>query len=508
MPADPLKEDFNFVNESAHRSTSAFGAGLAVVSGLLPAEPASAHGFGAAYNFPVPPALYQWGAAATLVLSFLLVALFWSAAPGARATSARNIRDNALVRLIRRTLPALRLASLFALGLCIATGFLGSPDPLRNFSSIFFWVIFLLLFTYLLAFIGDAWAALNPFRVLTDITLKRWSRHATGLLAYPQWLASWPALLLYISFIWFELFSHRTPKAVAAFLLAYSFLNILGVILIGSRAWFRHCEFFSVFFRLVALMAPIDYQHTEDGQRRLRLRPPLSGLIHERPTSLATVVFVLAMISTTAIDGLQATQWWVGLFWTDPAGIFTDLAGASPMRMMNTLMPVYIAWETFWLAISPFVYLAAYLLALWLSKLLTGSSRPLRQLARDFSYSLIPIALVYNITHYWTLITTHGMKIFSLISDPFGWRWDLFGTAMKFRAPILPDMGFVWHSQVALILFGHVLSVWVAHQVALRIWPTRMQALVSQLPLLVIMVAFTVFGLWVLAQPLTAILPR
>lgn len=408
-------------------------------------------------------------------------------------------------------MPLLRLLSLLVLILCVVTGFFGSRDPLRNFSPVFFWIIFLLVFTYLLVVIGDAWAALSPFRSLSGLMARVWRGSTQGLFPYPSWLADWPALGLYLGFIWFELFSHATPRTIAAFLLGYSILNLLGVLLIGHRHWFRHCEFFAVFFRLVALMAPIDYRRAEPGgagRGHLRLRLPLSGLIHERPEHVSTVVFVLAMISTTAMDGLQATQWWVGLFWKDPTGVFTQLAGASPMRIMTTLMPVYIAWESFWLLVSPFVYFAAYLGALCLAKLLTGSSRPVMTLAMDFSYSLLPIALVYNITHYWTLISSHGLKIFSLISDPFGWRWNLFGTAMKFRAPILPDMGLVWHSQLTLILLGHILAVWVAHRVALRIWPSRGQAMLSQLPMLVLMVSFTLFGLWILAQPLTAILPR
>ncbi len=476
--------------------------------GLLMPGPSLAHGFGAAYNLPVPLALYNWGAAITLVLSFVLLGLLWSGAPGHARPVGRDISKNRLLRLFRPLMPLLRGLSLLLLLLCIATGFFGSPDPLRNFSPIFFWIIFLLVFSYLIALTGDAWAALNPFDSLSRLLERLRAGSTNGLLRYPRALGDWPALALYLGFIWFELFSHRTPRTLAAFLLAYTLLNLIGVILIGRRHWFRHCEFFSVFFRLIALMGPIDYRRTDAGTRHLRIRPPLAGLIQERPEQLSTVVFVLAMIATTAMDGLQATQWWVGLFWRDPAGIFTALAGASPMRMMQTLMPVYIAWESFWLFVSPFLYFLAYGLALWFSKILTRSSRPLLQLALDFSYSLLPIALVYNITHYWTLITSHGLKILSLISDPFGWRWDLFGTAMKFRAPILPDMGLVWHSQVGLILIGHVLSVWIAHRIAMRIWPSRAQAMLSQVPLLLLMVGFTVFGLWILAQPLTAVLPR
>ena len=240
----------------------------------------------------------------------------------------------------------------------------------------------------------------------------------------------------------------------------------------------------------------------------MRLRWPFSGLLRERPNSLSTVAFALAMLSTTAFDGLRATQWWVWLFWRDTTGWLTALVGRPPISALELLRPWYIRWELFWLLISPFLYLAAYLACLWLAKQLTRSPRPLRELALDFGYSLLPIALVYHATHYSTLLLTQGLKIVSLFSDPFGWGWNLFGSAQLLRAPILPAMGTVWHTQVGLILFGHVLSVCVAHRIALRIWPGRRLALLSQLPMLLLMVAFTVAGLWILAQPLTVELMR
>jgi hypothetical protein len=75
-----------------------------------------------------------------------------------------------------------------------------------------------------------------------------------------------------------------------------------------------------------------------------------------------------------------------------------------------------------------------------------------RELALDFAYSLLPIALVYNVTHYFTLILTQGVMIVSLVSDPFGWGWNLFGTIGHPRSLLLPSMIWVWHGQVALIL--------------------------------------------------------
>ena len=218
---------------------------------------------------------------------------------------------------------------------------------------------------------------------------------------------------------------------------------------------------------LVALLAPFDYRRDETGSTgKLYLRWPLAGLVSERPAHLSTVAFALAMLSTTAFDGLKATQWWVSLFWGDPTGLLTAWAGVPPVNAIAVVRPWFIAWESLWLFASPFLYLGAYLATIWLAKRLTGSQRPMRSLALDFAYALLPIAIVYNVTHYATLILTHGLKIISLASDPFGWRWDLFDTAFEFRAPILPDMGAVWHTQVGLILFGHVVSVWVAHLIA------------------------------------------
>ena len=465
---------------------------------------ASAHGFGRLYNLPVPFWLYGWGAAAALVLSFLLVGLFATSPQTAEPSASRDLSDAGRVRALRRALPLLKAVSVSLLLLCIATALLGNRDPYRNFSMTFFWVVFLLGFTYLTAVLGNFYAALNPWRAMTALL----GRYARGRLHYPAWLGDWPALALYLAFIWFELFGLGRPVPLGQMLLAYTGLNVFGVWLVGSRAWFAHCEFFSVFLRLVALISPLDYRHSESGRGTLHWRRPLSGLVEQRPESISSVVFALAMLSTTAFDGLRATQWWVRLFWHDPTGLVTLLADTRPMLAVASLRPWYIGWETFWLFASPFVYLGAYLACLAFAKRLTRSPRSLRELALDFGYTLLPITLVYHATHYATLMLTQGLKIVSLASDPFGWDLDLFGTALLWRAPILPGMGLVWHTQVGLILLGHIASVAVAHRVALRVFERPRTALLSQLPMLGFMVLLTVAGLWIIAQPLTTEMMR
>lgn len=480
-----------------------------VLAGLLilgwPAL-ASAHGFGALYNLPVPFWLYGWSAAAAVILSFMVACLFLTGAGRAAQPRSIDLSQGRFAAAMRWLRPGLQVVAVLLLGLCMATGFWGNRDPVRNFSMPFFWIIFVLLVPYLTVLLGNFYAVLSPWQALASGVARLRRGFGRGRVAYPAALGDWPALALYLGFIWFELFGHGTPADLAKFLAGYTVLNLIGVWLIGARAWFRHCEFFAVFMRLLAVMAPV---RVVPGDRKpLQLRWPLAGLLQARPDHLSTVVFALAMLSTTAFDGLKATQWWVALFWNDPTGLLTQWAGAEPIRAIPTVQPIYRVWGTLWLLASPFLYFALYLLAVWLAKWLSRSPRSVRQLALDFGYTLLPIAVVYHLTHYATLLLSHGLKVISLASDPFGWRWNLFGTLHSFRAPILPDMGVVWHSQVGLILAGHIISIWVAHRIALGVFETRRQAMLSQLPMLVMMVAFTVAGLWILAQPLTVMLLR
>jgi hypothetical protein len=454
--------------------------GVALVALTFPAA-AAAHGFGSLYNLPVPFWLYAWGAGGALLLSFLVIGYFTRSSQAPRTPLSREFDAPPDAPL------PVKAISVFLLGLCIATALVGNRDPYRNFSMTFFWIVFVLGFTYAAALFGNFWDRINPWRALAG-----WM--SRPLVRYPERLGDWPALALYLGFIWFELFNHGKPVTLGIVLAAYTVLNIVGAWLVGADAWFRHCEFFSVMFRLISRLAP--------ARRRLFAR-----IVEERPERLSTVIFALALLSTTAFDGLKATQWWVGLFWSDH-GIGSWWVDGRPIQAYAVLRPIYIRWETFWLIASPFLYFGLYLAAIALAKRLTRTQRPLRDLALDFGYTLLPIALVYNVTHYSTLILTQGLKIVSLASDPFGWGWNLFGTAGLLRAPILPKMGTVWHTQVALILLGHVVSVYCAHLVALRVFHTRPDALKSQWPMLALMIAFTVAGLWILAQPLTAQLMR
>ncbi len=118
-----------------------------------------------------------------------------------------------------------------------------------------------------------------------------------------------------------------------------------------------------------------------------------------------------------------------------------------------------------------------------------------------YAYALLPIALFYQIAHNLEHLLMEGPKVVAMISDPFGWGWNVFGTA-GWAIPPLVSLDKLWLIQVVLVLVGHVFSLWVAQKTSLRLFGSTKAAFRSQLPMLVGMICFSVFSLWLLKQPM------
>jgi len=198
------------------------------------------------------------------------------------------------------------------------------------------------------------------------------------------------------------------------------------------------------------------------------------------------------MLSSTAFDGFRETIPYFRFYWGYVDEVIRPIFGTDSYRLFGIVA----------LAFSPFIFLFIYLSLIQLAKVIAKSVLPLKDMALKFAFSLIPIAFVYNIAHYFTLIFSEGTKLLSLISDPFGFGWNLFGTANYSNGFIL-GANFIWHAQVVFILIGHIASVYLMHVVALSVFPSEKKAFLSQLPMLILMVLYTMIGLWILSQPIT-----
>ena len=123
----------------------------------------------------------------------------------------------------------------------------------------------------------------------------------------------------------------------------------------------------------------------------------------------------------------------------------------------------------------------------------TGSGRVGRQLA----HAIVPIAAGYVIAHYLTLFVLEGQHTVALLADPLGTGADWLGTGgWTVQAFGLTPAG-VASLQVTVIVIGHVLGTVLAHDRALVLFRAA-TAIVGQVPLLALMVAYTALGLWLL----------
>jgi hypothetical protein len=469
---------------------------LAVTVGVLLAMvplPVAAHAFGMLYTLPVPVWMYLYGAASALVLSFLMIGYFL-ATP---AEANRNFRTTSWKSLhLPRLMHGLRALSVALLFLSMLSGLIGSSNSYSNFNMTFFWIVILLGYTYWTALFGNSYDALNPWRAIIGAVEWYGPRAFAGRRSYPLALAYYPALLLYAALVWLELFGHVQPLSLSVMLIAYTVITLAGAWWWGSGAWFQYCDLFGVFFRVIGKIAPLQW-----SARGFRIRQPFIGLLEEPCAHASLLLFILFMLSSTAFDGMHETDLWMG-FLRDVVSL--SRAVFAPDNAKTLLTVIHFGVPGLALLLSPLLYLGVYVALLALTKRLTSSQIPLRRLCLEFGYSLAPIAFVYNVSHYFTLAVSQGHWIFRLMSDPFGYGWNLFGTRGMFSSLILLDAGPIWHTQVALILTGHIVSVYLSHLVALRLFPSNRTAVVGQFPLLILMVLYTTAGLWILSLPIQA----
>lgn len=462
----------------------------------------SAHMFLQPYTLPVPFWLYLYGSAATLIVSFALVGYF-SGQP-APAASYRAIdllpQSRAAQTAWKWLLRFVRTGALLCLLVTMIAGVVGTDDPRANISMTLFWVAFLLGLTYATAILGDVYALANPWRTLVDLLELLGVNLSRSRVPYPARLGYLPALAFYAALIWLELFVLPRPDSLSIALLVYTGAMFAGAALFGKDVWFTHGDVFSVYFRLVGLMAPIEYGRAGGGGFSIRLRPPFVAACRQPVVHPTLALFVLFMLASTTYDAIHQTFFWASVYWQrllPPLALFWggDMVGAQVA--LTRWYRVYLHAGLFLL---PLLYLLLYVVVLSAARLVTGTRVPLSVLIGQFALTLVPIALVYHATHYATIFTGELPRLIPLAADPFGVGWELF--TVRQRPPSPFDMGFLWHSQVALMLAGHVIGVYLAHKTSVRLFQSARQGVVSQLPMLVLMVAYTCVGLWVLSLPL------
>lgn len=437
------------------------------------------HAGGTAFIQLLPTHLYLVGAAVTVLVSFALVTVV------PRAWFARLPSWRTAVRVRASTSDTwstvASLVSLAAIVALVVAGLIGSRDPLANPLPVFVWAVWWIGFTYVHAVFGDVWSRMNPWIGAYRLA------GPPMVFAYPTWLASWPALGGFVAFAWLELI-HPAPTdpAILAWVVAvYVSLHFAGVMVMGPE-WLRRAETFAVFFRLIAGVSPFARR-----PQALEVTAPTLGLLAVGAPGASGVVFILAVLATVSFDGFSRTYAWLTNIGVNPL----VYPGRTELMAVNTAGLVGL-----FATIS-----LAYVLAVALGARLGRMRQRAGELVRLFALALVPIVCGYHFAHYLPVFLVDVQHALRAASDPFARGWDLFGTGdLHVITSFLSDASRVyaiWHVQVALIVGAHVAGVVLSHALAARLGGTAARTALGQLPLLLLMVGYTLLGLWLLSTP-------
>ena len=432
-----------------------------------------AHGIGGAKDLPIPAEYAMAGAGAALAVSFIVLALAWRKPRFDAATQGRPA-PAWLASLVDSTAFAVVLRVLgFAFFAYVVWAAVAGPDLLLNPT---FGVVYVLLWVGLVPMsllFGPFYKAVSPMRTIHLAFTKLTGGHPDeGIAKLPAWVGLWPAALGLLAFVWLELVypgsTYLSP--VRLWFAAYIAIAIVGAAVFGSE-WLEKADPFEVYSTLVGHLSV--FGRTADGT--LVLRSPLGNLDGVPPwPGLVGVVSVL--FGSTAFDSFKDSNEW--------------LKFTQSVSMSSTVLD-FIALLVFCAVVG--VTFAAATMATGVQE---GFGR--RTLPDRFAHSMVPIIVGYIVAHYLSYFVEVGQQTVVQLSDPLGKGWNLLGTAdwtVSYWLSTHPT--FLAILKVLSVVTGHVLGVIAAHDRAVKLLPKRHQ-LTGQLPLLFVMVFYTVTGLYLL----------
>lgn len=415
--------------------------------------------------------------------------------------------------------------------LAILTGFWGTPAGNRNFGIVFVWIVWwALLMLVFVPFAGRLWCAVCPIPAPGE-WLQRRAFVGTRLTRKLYTLGlKWPKRLNNIwlqnfTFLAVALFSKvvlTTPWVSALVLLSFGLLAVITSLLFERRIFCRYICPVGGFIGLYAQLAPVEVRvkdaavcktHTDkscyNGSAEGYGCP---WLVYPATLDKNTYCGMCTeCLKTCSRDN-------VGIF-ARPFG--ADLASSKGRRMdeayralmMLASAPVYSvvfmgpwaeikeaayavgtpAWWVYALSLIGLTLVVVpgiFYLCAALTKRLASTNSSTRKLFVDYAYVLLPLGLAAWMAFNVSFVLINVSYAWSVISDPFGWGWNLFGTATIGWTPYLAGLQPLM--QVPILLVGLVGAI----AVALRTAREQHVPQVATLPIVGFCVAFTGAMLW------------
>jgi hypothetical protein len=355
--------------------------------------------------------------------------------------------------------PSARRPWLAVVGVLVAGWFLGALFAGRDDASnsglgalyILVWVGLVPL--ALLA--GHVWRDLSPWRTIQAL-VGRVSGRADGFVAYPDRLGYWPAVAGLFAFVWLELASPDPGSigAVRLWVAGYVVVTVIGGIVFGPR-WYDRADPFDVYSQVVSYLSPF-------GRGRVlffALHNPLRSL-PQLPIAPGLVALLATLLGSTAFDSFSASSFW-------------QSKSVSGLTQTLTLVGFCVAVAVLFQAASR----------------ATGgvSAEERAELPGRLAHSLVPIVVGYIFAHYLTYLVEKGQAVLFALADVNAEVTFVLSTHTSTLAAL----------KVSFVVAGHVLAVVAAHDRALVVLP-RAHRLSGQMGMLLLMVAYTFTGLFLL----------
>jgi len=442
----------------------------------------------------------------------------------------------------RRTQLAAQLVIVFLFFTIIFAGFYGNQHPGRNIAPTLTWNIWWVGLIFLILFFGKMWCYACPWDALTNwltrLSFLRINKENINLgWKWPRQLKNiYLATALFILLTWLELGYNITmsPEATATLGLTMFGLVFVPGLLFEKKSFCQYGCLIGRVSGLYAMFSPLEIrsrdldichscktadclQGNENGYAcptnqylavmdtntycimcaecfrtcphdnvALNARPFAADLAGKSKTRKDEAFLALILFALTAFHGLTMTpNWKIFVRALQFDGAISQLGAFSIGMSICLVAPILL-----------------YSLFIWLSRAFSGESlKSYTEIFVQYAYGLIPIALFYHLAHNAEHFFVESQKLITLASDPFGYGWNLFGTANLRLDPWL-SLETVWAIQVALIVIGHVFGIVISHKHAYGVFESRAAALKSQVPMIGLMVIFSLISLWLIAQPM------